>query len=113
MEMVQSIRRIKSVVEILRDTLQERQKTNPDTQYQMGFQFTLSLGDKSDSETLSYLDKLLQALSKFGNDDIGKLALDVIPVNKAHDEILADVKSKTDKMQSLEIASATPNLQAR
>ncbi len=81
------IKNVKLMTSGLLETIRETQKTYPNTSYNTNATLTIVAGVLTDSETISFLDKLNQAVSKFGEDTGAKIQLECIPQHAANSVI--------------------------
>lgn len=98
MEVNGGIRESRILVESTIDAIKEK-KLGGD--YAISFSVTLVIGSKNESETLSYMDKLVRALKQFPESDRAKLVLHTLPINKGEEELLKLVETKYEAIAKL------------
>lgn len=79
--MVQTIKNLKSYLEIMQDSLRDFQKEHPNQPFTAQLTLQLAPGLLTDSEALSYLDKISRALGQFNEAEAANLDLKLTLVN--------------------------------
>lgn len=107
MQVTANVRLAKLLVESAREAVRDVAKG---ATFQLSFSIAMDLGEVNDSETLSVLEKLSGAISKFEGDAKMQLILNTVPVNELEAKLLSQIEDSFAPHARAENARQAPKL---
>lgn len=90
------------LVESAIDTLKDKQDQVAGAKFNLSFQLVIAPGLKNDSETLSYLDKVLRAIRQFSDSEAMEVTVNMPMMHPNQIAVLDGIKERYERVVSLE-----------
>ncbi len=95
------VKQFKMLVDKTIEAVKEKQKGDS-IHYDLNFAFGIQAGTQNDSKTLSDLDKLKQALTKYADEDVVTMSFNLVAIHPANEQIEGFVEKAMQAAAALE-----------
>jgi hypothetical protein len=110
MEVSSTAREARLLVESSIEALKESPDKVNGAKFNLSFEIQLAPGLKTDSETLSYLDKVLRAVRQFSDKEPMRLVLNIPMMHPEQVEVLNGIRTRYEKVVSIGEPAANSGL---
>jgi hypothetical protein len=107
MEVSSTAREARLLVESSIEALKESPDKVNGAKFNLSFEIQLAPGLKTDSETLSYLDKVLRAVRQFSDKEPMRLVLNIPMMHPEQVEVLNGIRTRYEKVVSISDPAAS------